>query len=269
MTRLVPVRDVAPRRLLLPGNDGWTTALDWVPVATTEIHLACRHFPVAVRFEDDRPRLGLIVGQRYLNHALLDSSGRWRGAYRPVGLRCFPFQAAHIGDDPLSDILIDDNCEYLSSTGTALVDSGRPTKFVTDLHKLFSLLKRSQETFAGVLDQLLIAGLLVPLEGTAEPAAPLHVIDRERLSQLKGPSLAAMARHGFLSVDVAVAAGFSLQNLSAPYRPKAATGSRQQPAPPANAPDLVAIDDLSLALDDSELIPLWNIAGLGTETRAG
>ena len=87
-----------------------------------------------------KPRLGLIIGQRYLAHALLDAAGTWRGAYRPVGLRCFPFQAPDIGDDPLSDILIDADSEYLSPTsGTAhrrRSRTARPT--LTDLHRLFS-----------------------------------------------------------------------------------------------------------------------------------
>ena len=96
-----------------------------MPVSATEIHLACRYYPIAVRIEDQKPRLGLIIGQRYLAHALLDAAGTWRGAYRPVGLRCFPFQAPDIGDNPLSDIVIDADSEYLSPT-SALRSSTRP-----------------------------------------------------------------------------------------------------------------------------------------------
>jgi hypothetical protein len=276
MTRLVPIRDIAPRGLVLPGDDRWVSELGWVPVSSTEFHLACRYYPIAVRFEGERPQLGLIVDQRYLSHALLDSAGAWRGSYRPVGLRCFPFEAPHLGDDPLSDIVIDAASDYLSATaGIALVDdSGRPTRLVTELHRLFALLKRSQETFAGILDQFLIGGLLVPLaevDPSSEAAtAPLYVIDHERLSQMRNTSLGAMARHGFLSVDVAVAAAFSLQNLKARYRPKATTESRRQAQALASVgPDLVGIDDLSLALDDGELVPLWNIDGLRTEAWTG
>jgi hypothetical protein len=276
MTRLVPIRDVAPRRLLPPGDDRWVSERGWVPVSSTEFHLACRYYPMAVRIDDERPQLGLIVDQRYLSHALLDSAGAWRGSYRPVGLRCFPFEAPHVGDDPLSDIVIDAASDHLSATsGIALVDDGgRPTRLVTELHRRFALLKRSQETFADILDQFLIGGLLLPLaevDPANEAAAPpLYVIDPERLSQIRNTSLGAMARHGFLSVDVAVAAAFSLQNLKAPYRPRATTESRwQAQASALVGPDLVGIDDLSLALDDGELIPLWNIDGLQTEIRTG
>ncbi len=104
MTRLVPVREIAHLRLALPPHDRWIDELTWIPASATEIHLASRYYPIAVRMEDQKPRLGLIVGRRYLVHALLDPAGTWRGAYRPVRLRCFPFESADVGDDPLSDI---------------------------------------------------------------------------------------------------------------------------------------------------------------------
>jgi hypothetical protein len=266
MTRLVPVREIAHLRLALPQHDRWIDELTWIPASATEIHLAARYYPIAIRIEDQKPRLGLIIGRRYLAHALLDPSGTWRGAYRPVGLRCFPFEAPDIGYNPLSDILIDADSEYLSPiSGIPIVDeAGRPGRTLTDLHRLFRLLKHGQESFEGALDQYLISGLLVPLTDGDAPATdhgqPLYVINPARFAQMENASLAAMARHGFLSVDVAIACQFSLQNLRPEYRPKD-TGrhGRQGVEPYLPGIDTTMIDDLSLVLDDGELISVADI----------
>ena len=107
MSKLASLRDLAMLRLTPPADERWIKRLRWVPLSPTEIHLACRYFPLAVRIEEQRPRLGLLLGKATIAHVLLSGDGQWRGAYRPIALRCFPFQAPQIGDDPLSDILID------------------------------------------------------------------------------------------------------------------------------------------------------------------
>jgi hypothetical protein len=264
MTRLVPVREIAHLRLALPQHDPWIGELTWIPVSPTEIHLASRYYPIAVRMEDQTPRLGLIVGQRYLAHALLNPAGTWRGAYRPLGLRCFPFQVADIGDNPLADILIDADSEYLSPTsGVPIVDeTSQPGRMLSELHRLFTLLKRGEQSLAGSLDQYLISGLLVPLsEGDApvtDHGRPLYVINSARFAQMENAGLAAMARHDFLSVDVAIACQFSLQNLQPEFRPKdIGRHGRGEPIQPGM--DTTMIDDLSLVLDDGELISVADI----------
>jgi SapC protein len=266
MTRLVPVREIAHRRLALPADDRWVDDLTWIPVSATEIHLASRYYPLAIRFDARKPLLGLIVDQRYIMHPLLDPAGRWRGAYRPIGLRCFPFAAPTIGDDPLSDIVIEADSPYLSETaGTSILDdTGRPGRLLNELHRLFHLLKRGEESFAGMLDQYLIGGLLVPLADPDRPDAngdrPLYVLDPTRFLHMEHAAFGAMARHSFLSVDIAVACVFSLQNLRPDYRPKDAGRTRHpRLSSMPLAPDMIAIDDLPLALDDGELISLWNI----------
>lgn len=274
MTRLVPVREIAHLRLALPSHNRWIDGLIWIPASTTEIHLAARYYPIAVRIEDQKPRLGLLIDRRYLARALLDPTGIWRGAYRPVGLRCFPFEAPDIGDNPLSDILIDADCEYLSPTsGTPIVDdAGRPGRMLTELHRLFRLLKRGQHQFTVALDQYLISGLLVPLTNgdaaATDHGQPLYIVNPARLAQMEHAGLAAMARHDFLSVDVAIACQFSLQNLRPEYRPKDAS-RHGRPGVESFSPgmDTAMIDDLSLVLDDGELISVNGIDVMRTVNR--
>jgi len=268
MTRQVAIREVSHLRLSMPTEDCWADQLSWIPVGLSEYHLACRHFPFAMRIENQRPELGLLVHPRYFINPLLDASGKWRGVYRPIGLRCFPFEAGCLSDDPLSDITIAEGSRYLSpSDGIPFLDErGQPGKLVTELHRLLGLLRRSRDMFADVLDQYLIAGLLVALIDSehADAGSPLYVIDQGRLAQMSNAALGAMARHKFLSVDLSVAWAFSLHNLRGSYLPREAGRSRLQPQPASAAPMLVSdttpIDDLHLALDDGELVSFAEIA---------
>jgi hypothetical protein len=263
MTDLVPVRDIGQLRFVRPADERWILGLTWVPVSATEIHLASRYYPLAVRFDGHMPRLGLIVDQCYLTYEVVDANGAWRGAYRPIALRCFPFEAPTLSDDPLADIRIDICSRHLStSDGAALVDdAGRPSPLLTGLHRLFGLLKSSEESFAGVLDQFLMTGLLAPLGGDDAEAPPLYVFDPAKISQLTPKALGAMARRNFHGIDIALSGLFSLQRLRPERRPKAAERSDHPSAAVASiVPDIGTFDDL--ALDDGELIPLAEIGAL-------
>lgn len=265
MSRLVPIRDLTHLRLALPAEHRWVHNLSWIPVSATEIHLACRYYPIAIRFEANTPRLGLIIDQRYSAHPLLTAAGTWRGAYQPIALRCYPFEAPRIDGDPLSDLLIDPDCGYLSETvGARIVDDdGRPSRLSTEVHRLFGLLQQGRESFAGALDHYLIGDLLLPLPNPdpkdTEGGTLLYILHPAHLMQLEKAALGAMARHSFMSIDVAMACHFSLQNLRQDCRPKDTGQSRRQRlASTPLVPDTIAIDDLRLALDDSELIALWD-----------
>jgi hypothetical protein len=262
MTRCVPIREVTHLRLAMPADDSWVEDFGWVPVSASELHLACRYYPIAMRVEKRKRQLGLLLHSRYLTKAPLDGSGKWRGAYRPIALRCFPFEASRVTDDPLSDIFIDAGSKYLSPTaGTPIVDeTGQPDRLLIEMHRLFGLLERSQEAFGSALDQYFIANLLVPLAKENDDESPLYVIDPVRFRQLDRAALGAMTRHSFLSVDVAVAWLFSLQNLRSDHLPKEISRARAQPFTSASIePDSILMDDLSLVLDDGELISLSNI----------
>jgi hypothetical protein len=256
----------------MPTEDRRADRLNWIPVSLSEYHLACRHFPLAMRIEKQLPELGLLVHPRYLINPPLDASGKWRGVYRPIGLRCFPFEADQLSGDPLSDITIAEGSSYLSSCdGIPFLDeSGQPGKLITELHRLIGLLRQSRDIFADVLDQYLIAGLLVRLidSSPADAGSALYVIDHNRLAQMSNAALSAMARHKFLSVDLAVAWAFSLHNLQKRYLPKDPERSRFQLQPasasPMLVPDSTPIDDL--VLDDGELV---SFAGITTPPAEG
>lgn len=260
-TQRVPLRDVSHLRLSISDDDGWIEQLNWIPVGVSEYHLACRHFPFAVRIVDQRPELGLLVHSRYLVRPLLDKTSKWCGVYRPIALRCFPFEADGLHRDPLSDITVPAGSDHLSAShGISLVDQdGGPSAALTEIHRLLTLLNRSREIFADALDHYLIADLLTPLSGHPGGDQSLYVIDRNRFDHMDHTALAAMARHKLLSVDLAVAWTFSLQNLQASCLPEKPGHARNQgiaPLASLSQPASILMDELALVLDDGELVSL-------------
>ena len=260
MSNFVRLRDMAPLRLSPPPHERWVDGLRWLPLSPTELHLACRYFPLAVKVQDDRAGLGLLLDKTYITHNLLTAEHKWRGAYRPIALRCFPFQALHLDDDPLADIVVSVDSEFLSPrAGTAALIDDKPNAWVSELHGMLQLLKRGENSFASAIDQLFIADLLKPLTSAQATAAAddadLYVLSPQRFGELGKSALGAMARNSFLSVDVAVACLFSLQNLKPEFRPKASDRPHPLSATAESDFGAIAIGDLPLALDDGELVP--------------
>ena len=265
MTQRIPLRDAARLGLSLAGSDAWIEQTAWIPVSTSEYHLASRHFAFAMRLENQRPELGLLVNAQHLARPLLDQSRKWCGIYRPMALRCFPLEAREFTGNALTDITIPAGSDHLSpSAGIPLVDeNGGPSKPIAEIYRLLGLLQRSREVFAEALDQYLIADLLVPLGRAADCPDLLYVLDRNRLKQMGNAAFGAMARHGFLSVDLAVAWAFSLQNL----RPECLADSSDRAQrlltatlTPVAEPVSILMDELALVLDDGELVALGGVA---------
>ena len=89
----------------------------------------------------------------------------------------------------------------------------------------------------------------------ADRSQRLYVINPARFAQMANAGLGAMARHDFLSVDVAVACLFSLQNLRPNIGRRTPAGTAASGTDPfLPAMDTIMIDDLSLVLDDGELV---------------
>lgn len=263
MTSVVALRDATHLRLLRPADMSWVDDLAWVPVGSTELHLAARHFPLAVRHDGDGRRLGLLIGRSF-HVRRLHQDGAWCGGYQPLALRCGPFTLGGGSNDPLADVCVDIASRWLSpNDGLPFIDvDGVPSPVARELHRMLSLLAASETAFAPAIDHLLIASLLRPLDHQriVEGAASYLVLDPAAVRRLDGAALGAMARNNYLAVDIAIAGQFSLQALHPDLRPK--TGQRERAIQeqdavrvPISVPD-VMLDELTLALDASELIPL-------------
>lgn len=254
MTVLVPLREVGHLRLDLTDPARWPASLEWVPVSASELHLAARSFPLAVRDTAEGPRLGLLVGHSLIVHPLRAANGGWRGGYQPIGLRCYPLTVAQLSGDALADLAIAADSPCLSvSAGIPISDAtGRPSAATVEVYRISGAMTGSAAHFAPALDHLAIAGLLTALQ--AETTERYRVIDPAAFERLDGDGLAAMARRSYLSVDLAVAGQFSLQALRPQLRPRAQRAAN--PGAPAVSQRVLdaPLDDLALALDDGELV---------------
>ena len=257
MAKLTALRDAAHLQFVLPADEG--EIAPWLPVSHTEFHLASLYFPLAVRFEDGLPVLGLILSARYSKRAPLDAARKWQGGYRPIALRCAPFDFAAGGANPLDMLLKDPSRDLAEAGGIPIVDrNGEPSPLIREIHRWSGLLQETNAKFAPALDQLLIANLLVPLAAADEISdePPLYIIDGARFTACAAKAFAAMSRHRFTAIDIAAACLSSQRLLQEKYRPQLEAKPPQASAPPLA--DL-AIECLDLALDEGELISLADI----------
>ncbi|KAA5599534.1 SapC family protein [Blastochloris sulfoviridis] len=263
-SRLVPLRGAARARHAMPAHGRWVTALGWQPIAYSEMHLCAHYYPLAIRFSRGLPLLGVILDEAYLTRPLVDASGTWQGGYMPMAVRTFPFQATGNSVDPFDDLVVPADTDFLSAeAGTPLCrDDGAPSSHLQTLHRLARQLLDSRRSLAAALDHLLIARLLVPLRqppnGTAQPATPqLHTVDRARFAEIEPAAFAAMARHRFASVDIAVACQFSLHRLRSECQPKSARSTLAASAAGGRGLDFLGMEDI--AIDDGDLFSLGDL----------
>ena len=275
MNTRLPLREVAHLNVVLPSDELSMGAQPWIPVSHSELHLACLHFPIAIRLDGKRPALGLILSHHHIKRPIIDTAGKWQGGYKPIAIRCAPFECERVDVDPLSDLMISSSYDHLSTTaGIAIADSqGKPSLLIREIHRLFRLLQEGQEKFSQALDQLLIADVLVPLAAPdvgvgAEGAPLLYVVDGPRFQNASHKILSAMARCHFTAIDIAITCLSSQRFLRDQIRPKESIGLRLPSGEPLwSRNEFLTTGDLDLTLDDGELISLTEIDTLLDQAR--
>jgi hypothetical protein len=266
MSKLVPLRDVTHLRLVPPSDEDGIGGRSWWPVSYTELHLASLYFPLAVHFDDAIPSLGLLLGEAYLKRSAVDGAGKWQGGYKPIALRSAPFRWGETGGGALDLLIASPWCHLANRGGIPIVDDGGAVHpLIVEIHRWCRLLQDSRTKFANALDRLLIANLLVPLaatDGTPPDDRPPHVVDAARFMDADKKALAAMARHEFTALDIAVASLSSQRLLHDRYRPTSDAKPKLHASSSSLPHDAVAIEGVDLALDDGELIMLADIDAL-------
>jgi hypothetical protein len=266
MSKLVPLREVTHLRLLPPSDEDGICGRSWWPVSCTELHLASLYFPLAVRIDGGVPSLGLLLGEAHLKRSAVDVAGKWQGGYKPIALRSAPFACAEAGCDAL-DLLIGVPSRHLVERGgiPILDAAGAVHPLLGEIHRWCRLLQDSRARLADALDRLLMADLLVPLismDRTPTDDASLYIVDAARFMDADKKAFAAMARHEFTALDVAVASLSSQRLLQERYRPTSDAKPKPYPSSSSLPHDAIAIDGVDLALDDGELIMLADIDAL-------
>jgi len=268
MAKLLPLREAAHLRFVPPVDE--REIAPWLPVGYTELHLASLYFPLAIRLDGGLPVLGLILSAHYLKRAPRDAAGKWQGGYRPIALRCAPFELGADRTSPLDMVLKEPSRDLAETGGIPITDrDGQPSPLIREIHRWSQLLEETNARLAPALDQLLIANLLVPLVATDEPSdvPPLHIIDGTRFMDCDAKAFAAMSRRHFTALDIAAACLSSQRLLQEKYRPQ--VEAELQPYSSSPPPSDVAIECIDLALDEGELISLADIEVLRDSVSSG
>ncbi|WP_170149496.1 SapC family protein [Rhodoplanes roseus] len=275
------MRELTALRLSLPLDQGWIRNIGWLPVGSSELHLCSHSLALAVRFQAARPHLGFLVDPRYLGRPQIDSHFKWQAGYIPLAVRVHPFQLRDAGGDPLDELMLPADSPHVGPAGPIEIAHGaRLNPQLIAIHKLLATLAAGQASFATALDQLMIANLLVPLQlpATQDGAAPratgepsYFTVDHQRFAALPNGALAAMARHDFRTIDIAVATVFSQRFLARGVLPDARPSERSAaPSLDLQIQQLIHVDTFPLALDDGLLFhPEDLVAEPGGERHDG
>lgn len=264
----VPLSLVADLHFTPPTTFEFVDALGWLPIGLGELHLSAYYFALAVRFQGDRPQLGVILDSRYLVRPVVGPKAEWHGGYRPVALRAYPFElgkAATTGD-PIQDLEVSLPSATIGPAGSApLTSAGKASPFVARIQQMLVGIRDSSRVLMPILDRLFMADLMVPLRlpGDTLSNIPFFVVDRMRFARTPPRALRAMARQDFHAVDIAVACVFSSRLLATSLT----TGSETESPTAATAPRdytpfWAGLDEFPNVLDESELFSLEDVGSL-------
>jgi hypothetical protein len=257
----VPLSKAAHLRLVPAQHYGFVDRVSWIPIGDTEFHLTAHFLPIVFNLDPQAPAVGALLAPEYQLHPLVSPEGKWLRGYQPLALRCLPFRFTNVAsDDPLETMEV---CADLGLTSTIsgtpiLEPDGRLPRPVAAIHRSLVKIRNARRRLAAAIDHLLMADLLVPLpsgsDSGKEGEAPFYIVDGERLYNTNARALSAMARHRFLSIDLAMASLFSKRLLKPDFRAVAAPAESPAGVPKEPQTELAALGlNANLALDDTAL----------------
>lgn len=266
----VSLREVAQMRLNVPSNYQFLRGLKWIPLAVTELHLTSHYLPIAIRLNKGTPQLAAILDPAYVAQPPIDELGRWRPSYKPIAIRTIPMRLAGVsGKDPLQDLEVPADSPFLSADSgpPILGEDGNPSPWILSLRQLLIGLRDGQRSILPIVDQLLMADLLIPLQesGSSDEETEWQVVEPSRFARLGKHAAGALARHNFLTFDVAVASLFSQRALRAECLPKE-EGDRAHHTAARPQSDIDAmrlgLGSLPVTLDEGELFSTEDLEAL-------
>jgi hypothetical protein len=248
-------------------------ALQSVPLSDTEILAVSHHFPICVRMDGPSSSVCALVERSHLTRPPVDKNGRWNGGYKPIALRCAPFRLRSIQTgNPLVDLEVWQGALISSSAeGSArelLPICNSDGKLSHDLGTYYTGLRHvqsQQNMLIAALDQLFLAGLLIPLTGQRPKAiTQSHALVSDlSFDVLSNRALQAMARQSFAGIELATAMIFSQIHLVRDMRPanvERLTLKHLQDESHAASMIATTLDTLEPWLDESDLFSLEEFA---------
>lgn len=230
MNQYLPLKSWAETSAPYPVPFGYLDSLGSILLGDDELLLASHYYPIVVRLDGDRAQVMALIDSQFLTRPLLDTDGRWLGAFMPTALRCFPFRLAGNSSENHLEALEVARLKPSrpDDRRIPLVDlEGRPSTEISAVHNALKRVEEGQARMTNYVDQLLIAQLLVPLTSTANSkrADQYYTIESTRHSQSTNRALEAMARHTFGAVELKSVMLFSQRHLKSELRPQVATAA--------------------------------------------
>lgn len=189
----------------------------WLPLVTSEVSEAARHFPIVLA-ETQTPMLAAVIGLHRRQSLFIDRNGNWTGDYLPLYLRQMPFHVVRVraGNAPAQPAV----CIDLDSP---LVDEQLPDKVIAGdrigpssqdalaAAQAFEQGAMSSASFAQALER---CGLTVPLSALPEAAdclslRSLQAVSPARLRAASPQALAPFTSAGAMPLVEACAASIT------------------------------------------------------------
>ena len=222
--RAVPVNTQRHRDWSIKVGKGFNFVrnVNSIPLTAVEFPSAARGFAIVFAGTEDAMMPSVILGPRDQENLYLADDGTWRAKYVPAFLRRYPFVFSSGDDGQKFTLCIDEEFDGFNQEGLGerMFDAqGEQTQY---LGNVLEFLKAYQTEFArtqAFCKKLKELELLEPMQarfklgdGKQYSLSGFVAINRERLQNLSGETLASLARTGEL--EIAYLHLQSLRNLS-------------------------------------------------------
>lgn len=237
---------------------GWLPALGALPIGDKELLNLAHHLPVAVSADAGQVHVVALIHPSCLRRPVVDQAGRWTPPYRPLAVRALPFHPVDPATGAWRSMIVEDPGAAGPGAGEPFyLADGRPAPAFEQAMRMLVQLVGGARRLAAAAEALIAADLLAPLVLDGANAGVLAgrrllVADPAKVMRLTPARTHALARDGFLALDLLTASHFS-QRLLSQALPRPGHGE-----PPA------ALSGLSF--DPGELPIEIGVSGLGLDS---
>jgi hypothetical protein len=191
------------------GQFGFARATNSVPLAASEFGEAMRDYPVIfVSGPDGQYTPAGLLGLHDNENLFIDADNNWKAdTYVPAFVRRYPFVPAEDDKGQLT-LCVDQSFTGLSQTeGEPLFDDqGKDTKLLQDAVEFLKLFHAEMQRTRAFCERLAALNLLAPKtiqvqrNGKQETLQGLHMVDEQKLRDLKDAEVLELFRNGSLAL---------------------------------------------------------------------
>lgn len=239
--RIVPLNKDKHRSLRLGEAGGvaeFAAETHYVPLAASEFHQACRHYPVLFAGGDDGGPISLL-GLREEENLFVSEDGSWaEGKYVPAFVRRYPFVLAQGDEHAGFTVCFDEEYGgFNDREGHALfTEEGEHAPFLERVIQFLQTYRSEMLATDRFVETLNSLDLLVDQDlrvqtpdGASFSLKGFRVVDEERLRKLADGKVGELVREGYMGWIYAHL--ISLNNLSDLPRWIPENASREAPRP--------------------------------------